>query len=93
MSSLCLLYPIYPILYFFPGTANFGILDVPLPTGAILVSQILWGSIGWSAGESFGPLSFDKFLNKGIGSCLGAAFAARDIGLPRVMLFIGDGSL
>jgi pyruvate decarboxylase len=58
------------------GTANFGILDVPLPSGAILVSQILWGSIGWS-----------------VGSCLGAALAARDIGLPRVVLFVGDGSL
>ncbi len=32
------------------GTANFGILDIPLPAGAILVSQILWGSIGWSVG-------------------------------------------
>ena len=31
--------------------------------------------------------------NKNIGSCLGAALAARDIGLPRVMLFVGDGSL
>ncbi|KAF8809567.1 pyruvate decarboxylase [Phlegmacium glaucopus] len=58
------------------GTANFGILDVPLPTGAILVSQILWGSIGWS-----------------VGSCLGAALAARDLGLSRVILFVGDGSL
>jgi len=58
------------------GTANVGILDVPLPTGAILVNQILWGSIGWS-----------------VGSCLGAALAARDIGLHRVMLFVGDGSL
>ena len=37
-------------LIFFSGTANFGILDVPLPNGAILVSQILWGSIGWSVG-------------------------------------------
>ena len=83
------------LLYFifFPGTPSFGILNVPLPTGAILVSQILWGSIGWSVGESFGPLSFDKFSSKNIGSCLGAAFAAQDIGLPRVMLFIGDGSL
>jgi pyruvate decarboxylase len=58
------------------GTANFGILDVPLPGGATLVSQILWGSIGWS-----------------VGSCLGAALAARDVGMQRVILFVGDGSL
>ncbi|PFH53957.1 hypothetical protein AMATHDRAFT_752 [Amanita thiersii Skay4041] len=36
------------------GTANFGILDVPLPKGAKLVSQILWGSIGWSVGSALG---------------------------------------
>ncbi|KAF8195372.1 pyruvate decarboxylase THI3 [Pholiota molesta] len=58
------------------GTANFGILDVPLPEGSILINQILWGSIGWS-----------------VGSCLGAALAARDVGMNRVMLFVGDGSL
>lgn len=58
------------------GTANFGILDVPLPGGATLINQILWGSIGWS-----------------VGSCLGAALAARDLGMQRVMLFVGDGSL
>jgi len=58
------------------GTSNFGILDVPLPTGAILINQILFGSIGWS-----------------VGSCLGAALAARDLKLPRVILFVGDGSL
>ncbi|KAF9013475.1 pyruvate decarboxylase THI3 [Cyathus striatus] len=58
------------------GTANFGILDIPLPPQSVLVSQILWGSIGWS-----------------VGSCLGAALGARDIGLGRVILFVGDGSL
>ncbi|KAG6830708.1 hypothetical protein H0H92_015184 [Tricholoma furcatifolium] len=36
------------------GTANFGILDVPLPPKSILVSQILWGSIGWSVGSLLG---------------------------------------
>jgi len=58
------------------GTSNFGILDVPLPTGAILINQILFGSIGWS-----------------VGSCLGAALAAQELKLPRVILFVGDGSL
>jgi hypothetical protein len=46
----------------FPGTSNFGILDVPLPTGAILVNQILWGSIGWSVGQSLRLLSFEQFF-------------------------------
>jgi len=58
------------------GTAGFGILGVPLPANSVLVSQILWGSIGWS-----------------VGSCLGVALVARDIGLGRVILFVGDGSL
>ncbi|KAJ3515382.1 hypothetical protein NLJ89_g1793 [Agrocybe chaxingu] len=58
------------------GTANFGILDVPLPSGAVLLNQILWGSIGWS-----------------VGSTLGAALAAKDVGMERVILFVGDGSL
>ncbi|KAJ7095933.1 pyruvate decarboxylase [Mycena belliarum] len=58
------------------GTSSFGILDVPLPQDSIFVSQILWGSIGWT-----------------VGSTLGAAFAARDLGLNRTILFIGDGSL
>ncbi|KAJ6512212.1 pyruvate decarboxylase [Mycena vitilis] len=58
------------------GTSSFGILDVPLPEKSIFVSQILWGSIGWT-----------------IGSTLGAAFAARDVGLNRTVLFVGDGSI
>jgi len=58
------------------GTSNFGILDVPLPEQSVFVSQILYGSIGWT-----------------VGSTLGAALAARDKGLGRVILFIGDGSI
>ncbi|RDB18060.1 putative pyruvate decarboxylase C13A11.06 [Hypsizygus marmoreus] len=58
------------------GTANFGILDVPLPEKSVLVSQVLWGSIGWS-----------------VGSALGAALAAQEVGLGRTILFVGDGSL
>ncbi|KAG6894240.1 hypothetical protein C0992_006957 [Termitomyces sp. T32_za158] len=34
------------------GTANFGILDVPLPEKSVLISQILWGSIGCLLGAS-----------------------------------------
>ena len=36
------------------GTSSFGILDVPLPKGAIFLSQILWGSIGWTVGATLG---------------------------------------
>ena len=58
------------------GTAEFGILDVPLPEGAKLITQFLWGSIGYT-----------------VGACLGAACGARDSGLGRTILFVGDGSL
>ena len=33
------------------GTSSFGVLDVPFPDDATLVTQILWGSIGWTVGE------------------------------------------
>ncbi|KAI0755076.1 pyruvate decarboxylase [Daedaleopsis nitida] len=36
------------------GTSSFGVLDIPLPSGAIFVSQILWGSIGWTVGSTLG---------------------------------------
>ncbi|KAJ7612337.1 thiamine diphosphate-binding protein [Mycena polygramma] len=36
------------------GTSNFGILEVPLPEGAVFVSQLLWGSIGWATGCALG---------------------------------------
>lgn len=36
------------------GTSNFGILDVRLPDGATLVSQVLYGSIGWATGATLG---------------------------------------
>lgn len=58
------------------GTSSFGILDVPLPEQSVLVTQILWGSIGYT-----------------VGSTLGAALAARETGLGRTILFIGDGSM
>ncbi|KAF7796304.1 hypothetical protein EIP86_007481 [Pleurotus ostreatoroseus] len=58
------------------GTSSFGVLDVPFPEGSVFVSQILWGSIGWT-----------------VGSTLGAALAAQDIGMSRTILFVGDGSL
>lgn len=36
------------------GTSSFGVRDVPLPSGAVFVSQILWGSIGWTVGSTLG---------------------------------------
>lgn len=36
------------------GTSSFGLLEVPFPTGAVFVSQILWGSIGWTVGATLG---------------------------------------
>lgn len=38
------------VLTVLPGTSSFGILDVPLPENSVFVSQILWGSIGWTVG-------------------------------------------
>lgn len=40
------------------GTSAFGVLDIPLPKGAIFVAQILWGSIGWTGGM----LRYTKFV-------------------------------
>ena len=39
---------------FLLGTSSFGVLDIPLPAGATFVSQILWGSIGWTVGSTLG---------------------------------------
>jgi pyruvate decarboxylase len=34
------------------GTSSFGALEVALPPDSIYISQILWGSIGWTVGKS-----------------------------------------
>ena len=36
------------------GTSGFGIIDVPLPKEATLVTQVLWGSIGYTVGALLG---------------------------------------
>ncbi|KAI0369373.1 pyruvate decarboxylase [Pilatotrama ljubarskyi] len=36
------------------GTSSFGVLDIPFPPDSIFVSQILWGSIGWTVGATLG---------------------------------------
>ena len=36
------------------GTSGFGIIDVPLPKEATLITQVLWGSIGFTIGALLG---------------------------------------
>ncbi|KAM0754818.1 pyruvate decarboxylase [Meredithblackwellia eburnea MCA 4105] len=59
------------------GTSSFGVIDVQLPKGATLISQVLYGSIGYAGGALLGALK--------------AAQESRF--KRRTILFIGDGSL
>lgn len=65
------------------GTSSFGILSTHFPNHTKGISQVLWGSIGFS-----------------LPAAVGANFALEDLkefndlpGDPKVVLFIGDGSL
>jgi pyruvate decarboxylase len=58
------------------GTANFGIWETKFPKGVTAVSQVLWGSIGYSVGACQG-------------AALAAKDAGSD---RRTILFVGDGS-
>ncbi|GKT48416.1 pyruvate dehydrogenase complex protein X component, mitochondrial [Colletotrichum spaethianum] len=58
------------------GTANFGIWDTKFPAGVTALSQVFWGSIGWSVGAAQG-------------AALAAKDAGQD---RRTILFVGDGS-
>ncbi|EXF85633.1 thiamine pyrophosphate enzyme [Colletotrichum fioriniae PJ7] len=58
------------------GTANFGIWDTKFPAGVTALSQVFWGSIGWSVGAAQG-------------AALAAKDAGED---RRTILFVGDGS-
>ncbi|KAM0531156.1 hypothetical protein ACHAPP_008251 [Verticillium nonalfalfae] len=58
------------------GTANFGIWDTAFPSGVTALSQVLWGSIGWSVGACQG-------------AALASKDAQTD---RRTILFVGDGS-
>ncbi|KAF4865618.1 Pyruvate decarboxylase [Colletotrichum siamense] len=58
------------------GTANFGIWDTKFPAGVTALSQVLWGSIGWSVGAAQG-------------AALAVKDAGED---RRTILFVGDGS-
>jgi pyruvate decarboxylase len=58
------------------GTANFGIWETKFPKGVTAISQVLWGSIGFSVGACQG-------------AALAARDAEQD---RRTILFVGDGS-
>lgn len=58
------------------GTANFGIWSSKFPVGVTALSQVLWGSIGWSVGAAQG-------------ACLAAKDMEEN---RRTILFVGDGS-
>lgn len=58
------------------GTANFGIWETKFPAGVTALSQVLWGSIGWSVGACQGA----------------ALAAKDDNANRRTVLFVGDGS-
>ena len=59
------------------GTSNFGIWETKFPKGVTAISQVLWGSIGYSIGACQG-------------AALAARDAGED---RRTVLFVGDGSV
>jgi pyruvate decarboxylase len=58
------------------GTSSFGIVEAKFPKGVTGVTQILWGSIGWSVGAAQGAALAAKDLGQD----------------RRTILFVGDGS-
>jgi pyruvate decarboxylase len=59
------------------GTSSFGILETRFPKNVTAISQVLWGSIGYSVGALQGA----------------ALACKEDDPTRRVILFVGDGSL
>lgn len=59
------------------GTSSFGIVSTKFPKNTIGISQILWGSIGYSVGAACGAAMAAQELDPD----------------RRVILFVGDGSL
>jgi len=47
------------------GTSSFGIIDVPLPKEAVLITQVLWGSIGFTVGATLGAACAARDLKLG----------------------------
>ncbi|KAK4194098.1 thiamine diphosphate-binding protein [Triangularia verruculosa] len=58
------------------GTSNFGIWESKFPPGVVGITQILWGSIGWSVGAAQGVAQAVKDMGED----------------RRTILFVGDGS-
>ena len=59
------------------GTSSFGIINIPFPSRATLISQVLWGSIGYATGSCLGAALAAKEVKEP----------------NRTILFTGDGSL
>jgi pyruvate decarboxylase len=59
------------------GTSNFGIWGTKFPAGVTALSQVLWGSIGWSVGAAQGAALATKDIEDN----------------RRTVLFVGDGSI
>ncbi|SGZ53252.1 CIC11C00000003606 [Sungouiella intermedia] len=59
------------------GTSSFGIVQTKYPNNTLGISQVLWGSIGYSVGSAFGAVMAAEEQNPP----------------RRVLLFVGDGSL
>lgn len=59
------------------GTSNFGIVQTKFPKNVIGISQVLWGSIGYSVGAASGAVIAAEEVDPN----------------RRVILFVGDGSL
>ncbi|CCH46209.1 pyruvate decarboxylase [Wickerhamomyces ciferrii] len=59
------------------GTSAFGIVQSRFPTNTTGISQVLWGSIGYSVGAALGAVAAAEEVDRE----------------KRVLLFVGDGSL
>ncbi|CCE82778.1 Piso0_002524 [Millerozyma farinosa CBS 7064] len=59
------------------GTSSFGIIQAKFPNNTIGISQVLWGSIGYTTGATLGAVMAAEEIDP----------------KKRVILFIGDGSL
>ncbi|KAG5419245.1 hypothetical protein I9W82_003012 [Candida metapsilosis] len=59
------------------GTSNFGIIQTKFPKNCVGISQVLWGSIGYSVGAASGAVIAAEEVDPS----------------RRVILFVGDGSL
>lgn len=85
------------------GTSNFGILDTKFPSHVEAVSQVLWGSIGFSVGALLGasvacaelsPSSHDAAASSDSSSTIPPSSSSAATDRPRrPILFVGDGSL